>query len=242
MTRDVHVIGGGLAGSEAAWQLAQAGVPVVLHEMRPVAADRGAQDRRAGRAGLLQLLPLRRLREQCGRPAARGDAARRLADHALRPTPTSCRPAARWRSTVSGFADAVTRRARGASAGHDRPRGDRRAAAKAEWDSVIVATGPLTSPALAARHAGADRRGRARLLRCHRAHRPSREHRHGRVLVPVALRQGGPGGGDADYINCPLDRAQYEAFVEALLAGEKTEFKDVGSSPRPISRAACPSR
>src|SRR3954452_13939913 len=38
MVRPVHVIGGGLAGSEAAWQLAQAGVPVVLHEMRPVRA------------------------------------------------------------------------------------------------------------------------------------------------------------------------------------------------------------
>ena len=45
-------------------------------------------------------------------------------------------------------------------------------------------------------------------------------------LVPVALRQGGPGGGGADYVNCPLDRDQYEAFVDALLAAEKAEFKD----------------
>ena len=57
----IHVIGGGLAGSEAAWQIAEAGVPVVLHEMRPVRGTDAHQTDRPGRAGLLQLLPLRRL-------------------------------------------------------------------------------------------------------------------------------------------------------------------------------------
>ena len=51
----------------------------------------------------------------------------------------------------------------------------------------------------------------------------------------------GPGGDGADYINCPMDEAQYDAFVDALLAGEKTEFKE-WERPRPISRAACRSR
>ena len=51
----------------------------------------------------------------------------------------------------------------------------------------------------------------------------------------------GPGGTGADYINCPLDRDQYEAFVDALLAGEKTEFKE-WERTRPISTAACRSR
>ena len=51
----------------------------------------------------------------------------------------------------------------------------------------------------------------------------------------------GPGGDGADYINCPLDKAQYDAFVAALLAGEKTEFKE-WEARRPISKAACPSR
>ena len=51
----------------------------------------------------------------------------------------------------------------------------------------------------------------------------------------------GPGGTGADYINCPMTREQYEAFVDALLAGDKTEFKD-WERPRPISTAACRSR
>ena len=57
----------------------------------------------------------------------------------------------------------------------------------ADWDNVIIATGPLTSPALAEAIRDSDRRSRARLLRCHRAHRPSRHDRHGHRLVPVAL-------------------------------------------------------
>jgi methylenetetrahydrofolate--tRNA-(uracil-5-)-methyltransferase len=96
----------------------------------------------------------------------------------------------------------------------------------ADWDSVIVATGPLTSPALADAIAP-DRRGVARLLRRHRPDRPLREHRHGRFAwCQSRYDKAGPGGTGADYINCPLDREQYEAFVDALLAGEKTEFKE----------------
>ena len=118
MISPIHIIGGGLAGSEAAWQLARRGVPVVLHEMRPVAHDRGAPDRPARRAGLLQLLPLRRQRDQRRRPAARGAAPRR--------TRSSCAPADAHQVPAGGalavdrdgFADAVTRRTRRASAGH----------------------------------------------------------------------------------------------------------------------------
>ena len=97
----IHVVGGGLAGSEAAWQIAEAGVPAILHEMRPGARHRRPQDRRPGRARLLQLLPLRRCRDQCGRPAAPGDAPPRLAHHARTATPTRCRPAARLPSTAT---------------------------------------------------------------------------------------------------------------------------------------------
>ena len=72
----VHIIGGGLAGSEAAWQLARAGVPCVLHEMRPVRRT----EAHVG-AGLAELVCSNSFRSddagaQRGRPAARGDAAR----------------------------------------------------------------------------------------------------------------------------------------------------------------------
>ena len=94
-----------------------------------VQQHRCAPDRRLRRARLLQQLPLRRPRAQRRRPAARGNAALRLADHARGRSRTSCRPAARWRSTATRFSDAVT------AAIHNHPnitidaRGDRRPAA-----------------------------------------------------------------------------------------------------------------
>ena len=51
----------------------------------------------------------------------------------------------------------------------------------------------------------------------------------------------GPGGNGKDYINCPMNKEQYEAFIDALIAGDKTEFKE-WEATRPISTAACPSR
>ena len=94
------------------------------------------------------------------------------------------------------------------------------------WDSVIVATGPLTSPSLARRDAILT--GEAELAFFDAiapiVHRDS-------IDMDVCWLQSrydkeGPGGGNADYINCPLDKAQYEAFVAALMDGEKTVFKD----------------
>ena len=81
MPPPVHVIGGGLAGSEAAWQLAAARRAGGAARDAAGAADRCAPDRQAGRAGLLQLVPLRRPHGQRRGPAARGDAAAGLADH-----------------------------------------------------------------------------------------------------------------------------------------------------------------
>ncbi|MFX4222218.1 MAG: FAD-dependent oxidoreductase [Thalassobaculum sp.] len=80
-TAPVHVVGGGLAGSEAAWQLAQAGVPVVLHEMRPVRGTAAHQTDH-----LAELVCSNSFRSddhdrQRGRRAARGDAALRVPDH-----------------------------------------------------------------------------------------------------------------------------------------------------------------
>ena len=99
-----------------------------------------------------------------------------------------------------------------------------------DWSSVIVATGPLTSPALRP-PSSTDRRGRLGLLRRHCPDRLQGQHRFRHLLVPVALRQGRAGGTGADYINCPMDRDQYYAFIDALLAGDKTEFKDWEDTP-----------
>ena len=95
-----------------------------------------------------------------------------------------------------------------------------------EWDSVIVATGPLTSPALAEAVRGLT--GESALAFFD-------------AIAPIVYRESvdmgvawfqsrydkpGPGGTGADYLNCPLNREQYDAFVDALVAGEKTSFKE----------------
>ncbi len=95
-----------------------------------------------------------------------------------------------------------------------------------DWSSVIVATGPLTSPPLA---------------EAVRALTGEESLAFFDAIAPIVYKESidmdvawfqsrydkkGPGGDGADYINCPLDQAQYEAFVAALVAGEKTDFKD----------------
>ena len=97
----IHVIGGGLAGSEAAWQIAQSGVPVILHEMRPV---RGTDAHKTD--GLAELVCSNSFRSDDASTNAVGllhqemrDAG--LADHGQGRRHIRCRPAARWRSTAT---------------------------------------------------------------------------------------------------------------------------------------------
>ena len=96
----------------------------------------------------------------------------------------------------------------------------------AAWDSVIIATGPLTSPALADVIAAVSGEGALAFFDAIApiVHRDS-------IDMSVAWLQSrydkeGPGGTGADYINCPLNRDQYAAFIDALLAGDKTSFHE----------------
>ena len=207
----VHVVGGGLAGSEAAWQIAAAGVPVVLHEMRPDADDRRAQDRRPGRTGLLQLVPLRRSRA----PTRSGCCTRRCAGSAR----WSCAPADANQVPAGGalavdrdgFSAAVTaaltahplieirreevaicRRPNGTASSSRPARSPRRRS-------------PMRSARLTGEDALAFFDAIAPIV-----HRDS-------IDMAIAWFQSrydkaGPGGSGADYINCPLDREQYDAL------------------------------
>jgi methylenetetrahydrofolate--tRNA-(uracil-5-)-methyltransferase len=101
----------------------------------------------------------------------------------------------------------------------------------ADWGSMIIATGPLTSPSLADHIAGKTGQDALAFFDAIApiVHRES-------VDLSVAWFQSrydksGPGGSGADYINCPMDRPQYEAFIDALLAAEKVEFKEWESTP-----------
>jgi methylenetetrahydrofolate--tRNA-(uracil-5-)-methyltransferase len=95
-----------------------------------------------------------------------------------------------------------------------------------DWDSVIVATGPLTSPALGEAILAVT--GEASLAFFDAiapiVHRETID--MGVCWMQSRYEKAGPGGTGADYINCPMDRDQYAAFIEALIAAEKTEFRD----------------
>ena len=221
----LHIIGGGLAGSEAAWQAAEPACPSCCTRCGPCAAPTrtrptawpswSAPTPSAPTTG--RTTPSACCTRRC---------AARLADHARGRRAPDCRPAARWRSTATAFRAAVTARAGRPSA--DRASRARKSPAcrRPDWDSVIVATGPLTSPALAEAIRALHRRGRALLLRRHRADRASETHRYGHRLDAVALRQGGPAATAPTTSTARWTKAQYDAFIDALLAGEKTEFKE----------------
>ena len=220
----VHVIGGGLAGSEAAWQIARAGVPVVLHEMRPV---RGTDAHQTDRLAELVCSNSFRADDWTGNAVGLLHAEMRRLDSIILAAGDAHQVPAGGALAVDrdGFAAAVTERleahplvtiAREEVAGLP----------PAAWDSVIVATGPLTSPALSAAILALTGEGELSFFDAIApiVHLES-------IDMGVAWRQSrydkeGPGGDAAAYINCPMDRAQYEAFVDALLAGPKSEFKD----------------
>jgi hypothetical protein len=124
-----------------------------------------------------------------------------------------------------GFSDAVT----AALEAHPLvtiARGEMAGLPPEEWDNVIIATGPLTSPALAEGIRGLT--GETSLAFFDAiapiVHRESVD--MGKAWFQSRYDKAGPGGTGADYLNCPMDKEQYHAFVEALLAAEKTEFKE----------------
>ncbi len=220
----MHVIGGGLAGSEAAWQLAQAGIPVVLHEMRPAVQTPAHQT-----GGLAELVCSNSFRSDDAETNAVGllHAEMRRAGSLILAMGDAHQLPAGGALAVDreGFSEAVTKALR------EHPliaveAGEVTELPPPEWGHTIVATGPLTSSSLAASMqaaTGADR------LAFFDAIAPI-VHRE-TIDMDVAWFQSrydkpGPGGTGADYINCPLNREQYYAFVEGLVAAEKAAFHD----------------
>lgn len=219
----VHVIGAGLAGSEAAWQVAKSGVPVVLHEMRP---DRMTEAHRTD--GLAELVCSNSFRSDDAANNAVGllhAEMRRLGSLIMRAADANQVPAGGALAVDrDGFSAAVTK------ALNDHPlieiaRGEIKGLPPAEWSNVIVATGPLTSAPLAdAIRELTDENALAFFdAIAPIVHRES-------IDMSVAWFQSrydkvGPGGTGADYINCPMTTEQYDGFVAALISGEKTEFK-----------------
>ncbi len=220
----LHIIGGGLAGSEAAWQAAESGVDVVLHDMRPVRVTEAHQTE-----SLAELV--------CSNSFRSDDAANNavgLLHEEMRRAGSLIMAQADAHKLPAGGALAVDRHGFSAAVTAALERHPRITIAREEitalpapgFGPTIVATGPLTSAALgeSIREAtGADQLAFFDAI-APIVHRES-------IDFDIAWFQSrydkeGPGGGVADYINLPLDEAQYKAFVAALIDGEKTDFKE----------------
>ncbi|MBV9738247.1 MAG: methylenetetrahydrofolate--tRNA-(uracil(54)-C(5))-methyltransferase (FADH(2)-oxidizing) TrmFO [Hyphomicrobiales bacterium] len=224
----VHVIGAGLAGSEAAWQIAQRGFPVVLHEMRPLTATPVHKT-----ANAAELVCSNSFRSDDALHNAVGllhEEMRRLDSLIMRMGDAHKLPAGGALAVDrDGFASAVTQ-ALESHALVTIARGEVASLPPAEWGTTIVATGPLTSHALAEAIRGVTG---VKELAFFDAIAPI-VHRD-TIDMTVAWRQSrydkvGPGGSGADYLNCPMTREEYEAFVDALLAAPKTEFREFEAS------------
>tara|TARA_B100000953_G_scaffold53124_1_gene41186 strand:+ start:340 stop:1680 length:1341 start_codon:yes stop_codon:yes gene_type:complete len=223
MEHQVHIIGGGLAGSEAAWQLAEAGVKVRLSEMR------GGGDMTPAHQteGLAELVCSNSFRSDDDTANAVG-----LLHHEMRGLGSLIMRAAEEAKVPAGSALAVDRdifsdhvsKALESHANIEvvRERIDR----LPSEGLTIVATGPLTATGLAEdilARSGQDS------LAFFDAIAPIVYHES--IDFDVAWYQSrwdkvGPDGDGKDYINCPLDKAQYDAFVQGLIDGEKAEFRD----------------
>ena len=224
----VHIIGGGLAGSEAAWQVASRGVPVVMHEMRPV---RSTAAHKTGH--LAELVCSNSFRSDDAQTSAIGllhAEMRRLGSLVMRTADTHKLPAGSALAVDrDGFAAAVTA-----------------ALGKRAFDRNQARGNPGASGRLGQRH----RRHRPAYVAEHLP-MPSAAATGEAALAffdaiaPIVHREfidfdiawfqsrydkAGPGGSGADYINCPLTRAQYDDFIDALLAGEKTAFREFEAS------------
>jgi methylenetetrahydrofolate--tRNA-(uracil-5-)-methyltransferase len=253
----VHVVGGGLAGSEAAWALANAGVPVVLHEMRPVRMTDAHQTEK-----FAELVCSNSFRSDDWRGNAVGllhEEMRRLGSLVMASAGPAQVPAGSALAVDRDvFSDAVTAaitshplitiereeiksldqllrhsgrtegaiRNPGANDELDDPLGSGSSLREPRnHKSIIFATGPLTSPSLAdsiRNLTGEDSLAFFDAI-APIVHADS-------IDFDIAWKQSrydkeGPGGDKAAYVNCPMDEAQYVAFINALNAGAKTEFK-----------------
>ena len=226
----VHIIGGGMAGSEAAWQAAQLGVPVVLHEMRPVCSTDAHQT-----DGLAELVCSNSFRSDDWEYNAVGllhEEMRRAGGLIITQADKHRVPAG---SALAVDRDAFSAAVTNALETHPLVTIQREEIASwppDNWSSVVIATGPLTSDNLA--KAVLSRTGLDALAFFDAiapiVHLES-------IDMSKAWRQSrydkaGPGGDGAEaYINCPLTKEQYESFIAALLAAPKTEFKEWEGTP-----------
>ncbi|MGA7328301.1 MAG: methylenetetrahydrofolate--tRNA-(uracil(54)-C(5))-methyltransferase (FADH(2)-oxidizing) TrmFO [Rhodomicrobium sp.] len=222
--KTLHIIGAGLAGSEAAWQAAQLGVRIILHEMRP-----GRMTEAHKTDGCAELVCSNSFRSDDWQANAVG-----LLHEEMRRASSLIMQAADRHQLPAGGAlavdrDAFSQEVSARLSAHPLVQMEREEiwdVPRSCWAATIIATGPLTSAALSEAIRGLTGEDALAFFD---------------AIAPIVFRESidmdiawmqsrydkaGPAGSGADYINCPMDRGQYEAFIDALLAAEKTSFKD----------------
>ena len=222
--KPIHIIGGGMAGSEAAWQAANMGVPVVLHEMRPI---RGTDAHKTD--GLAELVCSNSFRSDDKDYNAVG----LLHEEMRMCNSIQMREAAKAAVPAGGalavdrdiFSDGVTK------ALSEHPlitieRGEVAGLPPEEWDSVIIATGPLTSPALAEAIQKLTGENELAFFDAIAPIIHKESINFDRAWFQSRYDKEGPAGNGKDYINCPMEKDEYLAFIDALNTSEKMEFKE----------------
>lgn len=222
--KPIHIIGGGLAGSEAAWQAAEAGASVVLHEMRTETRKTEAHTTDT----LAELVCSNSFRND------EVSSAIGLLHEEMRRCNSLIMRCADAHQVPAGGALAMDREAFSSavqSALENHPhitltREEITAVPPEEWGQVIIATGPLTSAPLAQdilRVTGEESLAFFDAI-APIIHTESID--FSKAWFQSRYDKVGPGGTGKDYINCPMTKEQYYAFLDALLAAEKTEFKE----------------
>ena len=222
--KPIHIIGAGLAGSEAAWQVARMGVPVIIHEMRPSVMTDAHQT-----SGFAELVCSNSFRsdDKFGNAVGLLHEEMRKADSLIMGMGEMTKLPAGGALAVDrdGFSDAVT------TILTQHPLisieyGEIKGLPPKSWGNTIIATGPLTGKSLAKDILNVTGEDSLAFFD---------------AIAPIVYKESidfdkawfqsrydkkGPGGDGADYINCPMDKDQYLNFIEALNAAEQTEFKD----------------
>ncbi|MEE4200556.1 methylenetetrahydrofolate--tRNA-(uracil(54)-C(5))-methyltransferase (FADH(2)-oxidizing) TrmFO [Erythrobacter sp.] len=228
-SHDVQIIGGGLAGSEAAWQLAQRGVRVRLSEMRGAPEEKGGEMTPAHQTdGLAELVCSNSFRSDDDTKNAVG-----LLHHEMRALDSIVMRAGEVARVPAGSAMAVDRdvfsdEVQKALAQHPLIEIVRERIDTLPADGLtIVATGPLTAQSLAQSIVGATGEDRLAFFDAIApiVHRDSIDMSKCWIQSRWNKRTEASNE-EGDYINCPMTKAQYETFVQALVDGEKTDFKD----------------
>ena len=229
--REIHIIGGGLAGCEAAWQVARAGVRAVLHEMRPL---RPTPAHNTGDLGELVCSNSLKSEQQSSAAWLLKEELRRLGSLLIGEIAPRVRVPAGHALTVDRetFAAEITRTIEAEPAIEIRREEVTTLAAEPGSDRIwIVASGPLTSDAFAEEIARVTGSGR---LFFYDSISPIVDAESIDTAIAFrASRYDKSLDGTADYLNCPFDKPQYDAFLDALLAAESVPAHIADDRPGP---------